>query len=67
MPQSPMTTLGIPARISTVNPKGREIQVGMRSVKAKAAPSERGTAMTIAMTEEANVPQMIAQAPNWAP
>ena len=42
MPQRPMTTLGMPARISTVNPSGREIQVGMRSVSAKAAPMESG-------------------------
>ena len=29
--------------------------------------SESGTAMTMAMREEARVPQMMAQAPNWAP
>ena len=67
MPHNPMTTLGMPARISTVNPSGREIQAGMRSVRAKAAPIESGTAMTMAMIEEARVPQMMAQAPNWAP
>ena len=50
-----------------VKPSGREIQVGMRSVRAKAAPMESGTAMTMAMSDEARVPQMIAQAPNWAP
>ena len=41
--------------------------MGIRSVSAKAAPMESGTAMTMAMTEEARVPQMIAQAPNCAP
>ena len=50
MPQRPMTTLGMPARISMVNPSGREIQLGIRSVRAKAAPMERGTAMTMAMS-----------------
>ena len=67
MPQRPITTLGMPARISMVNPSGREIQLGRRSVRAKAAPMERGTAMTMAMREETRVPQMIAQAPNLAP
>ena len=52
MPHSPMTTLGMPARISRVNPRGREIHVGIRSVSAKAAPMEMGTAMTMAMTED---------------
>ena len=28
---------------------------------------ESGTAMTMAMSEETSVPQMMAQAPNWAP
>ena len=50
-----------------VKPSGREIHVGMRSVRAKAAPIESGSAMTIAMSDEAMVPQMIAQAPNCAP
>ena len=36
-------------------------------MSAKAAPMESGSAMTIAMSEDASVPQMIAQAPNWAP
>ena len=67
MPHNPMTTLGMPARISTVNPRGREIQPGMRSVRAKAAPIDSGMAMTIAMSEEARVPQMMAHAPNRAP
>ena len=67
MPHRPMTTLGMPARISMVKPSGREIHVGIRSVRAKAAPMESGTAMTMAMREETSVPQMMAQAPNWAP
>ncbi len=67
MPHRPMTTLGMPARISIVKPRGREIHVGSRSVRAKAAPMERGTAITMAITDEARVPQMIAQAPNRAP
>ena len=67
MPHRPMTTLGMPARISMVKPSGREIQLGMRSVKAKAAPMESGRAMTMAISEEASVPQRMAQAPNWAP
>ena len=40
---------------------------GRRSVRAKAAPMESGRAMTMAMTEDAMVPQRMAQAPNWAP
>ena len=28
---------------------------------------ESGSAMTIAMSDEASVPQRMAQAPNWAP
>ena len=67
MPHKPMTTLGMPARISMVKPSGLEIHVGIRSVSAKAAPMESGTAMTMAMREETTVPQMMAQAPNWAP
>ena len=39
----------------------------MRSVRAKAAPMESGTAMTMAMSDETSVPQMMAQAPNCAP
>ena len=50
-----------------VKPSGREIHVGMRSVRAKAAPIESGSAITITMTAEAMVPQMIASAPNCAP
>ena len=50
-----------------MNPSGREIHVGMRSVSAKAAPMDSGMAMTMAMTDDATVPQMMAQAPNWAP
>ena len=67
MPHRPMTTLGMPARISMVKPSGFEIHVGIRSVRAKAAPMESGTAMTMAMSEETSVPQMMAQAPNCAP
>ncbi len=39
----------------------------MRSVRAKAAPIDSGMAMTMAIRDEARVPQMMAQAPNWAP
>ena len=62
-----MTTEGIPARISIAYPKGREIHPGMRSVRAKAAPMESGTATTMAMKDDCRVPAMMGQAPNWAP
>ena len=33
--------------------------MGIRSVRAKAAPIESGTAMTMAMNDETSVPQMM--------
>ena len=62
-----MTTLGIPASTSMAKPSGREIQVGIRSVRAKAAPMEMGTAMIRAMAEDCSVPTMMARAPKEAP
>ena len=62
-----MTTLGMPARISMAKPRGREIHPGRRSVRAKAAPMESGTATTTAMMDDWIVPRMMAHAPNCAP
>ena len=52
-----MTTVGMPARISMAYPKGREIHPGIRSVRAKAAPMESGTATTMAMKDDAGSPR----------
>ena len=45
MPHNPKSTLGTPANNSMKNPRGWEIHRGIRSVSAKAAPIEMGTAM----------------------
>ena len=66
-PHRPMTTLGMPARISMAKPSGREIHPGIRSVRAKAAPIDRGSATTTAMREDWMVPAMMGQAPNCEP
>ncbi len=49
------------------NPSGREIQVGIRSVRANAAPIEIGRATMSAINEDCNVPTMMARAPKLAP
>jgi hypothetical protein len=58
-----MMTLGMPARISTANASGRESHPGRRSVRAKAAPREMGTARITAMAEVWRVPTMRGRIP----
>ncbi len=58
-----MRTLGTPAKSSMAKPRGREIHLGIRSVRAKAAPTAMGRAMITAMDDVCSVPTISGQSP----
>ena len=65
MPQSPRTTLGTDASISTSAPTGPRSQGGASSVRKSAIAIEIGPAIRSAKSEVSAVPKMKAAAPNW--
>ena len=64
-PQSPITTLGIAASVSTSAVTGPRIPRGASSLRKSAMPSAIGVAMTSAATEVTAVPKRKLPAPNW--
>src|SRR5712664_2101801 len=63
IPHNPYTTLGIAASSSTRNATGWRSQLGENSVRKTATPSESGTAISKASSEDASVPKTIGAAP----
>ena len=64
MPQSPMTTLGTAASISTSAPTGPRSQRGASSVRKSAIAIESGPAIRSAPIDVTAVPKRNAAAPN---
>jgi hypothetical protein len=63
----PMTTLGMPARISRQIPITVAILAGSFSTTMTAAPTAIGSPTRIAIADDSSVPAMSGQAPNSAP
>src|SRR6266566_5317408 len=64
-PQSPITTLGIAASVSTSAVTGPRIPGGASSLRKSATPSAMGVAMSNALNEVTTVPKRKLPAPNW--
>jgi hypothetical protein len=65
IPQSPITTLGIAASVSTSAVTGPRIQRGASSVRKSAMPIASGVARSKAPSEVTAVPKRKTPAPRW--
>jgi hypothetical protein len=65
IPQSPISTLGMPASVSTMAPTGERSDFGARSARKRPIAIPIGAAISSASSEVIAVPQMKSRAPYW--